>query len=144
MFNIGISEIKINSRSEDAEHITIRYEAEAAERPHKCANPHCGRQITPHIHSSKNNLILDIKAEDKLVFINLKVKRYRCPACNYVFPDVFTFYEKNAHITNRLKQEFANRHLKGETFSHIAKEYGVDHKTVATAFKVYSTVFKES
>lgn len=143
MYDIGIPEIKINSRLEDTDHISIRYEAEASERPHYCTNPRCGHQIIPHVHSSKNNLIRDIKAEGKLVFINLKVRRYRCPDCNYVFPDKFSFYEKNAHITNRLKQEFVDRCIKGETFNYIARDYGVDHKTVAAAFKAYSEVHAE-
>ena len=62
MYDIGIPEIKINSRLEDTNHISIRYEAEASERPHYCTNPRCGHQIIPHIHSSKNNLIRDIFA----------------------------------------------------------------------------------
>ena len=49
---------------------------------------------------------------------------------------------KNAHITNRLKQEFVDRYIKGETFTYIGNDYSVDHKTVADAFKAYSDSHK--
>lgn len=90
------------------------------------------------IHSSKTNLIHDIRSEGKLVYINLTIRRYRCPDCSYVFPDEFTFLAKNSHITDRLKQEFVDRCIKGETFTYIGNDYSIDHKTVAAAFKAYS------
>lgn len=45
--------------------------------------------------------------------------------------------------SRRLKQEFVDRCIKGETFNYIARDYGVDHKTVAAAFKAYSEVHAE-
>ncbi len=141
-FNIGIPEIKITSRLESTDGRSIRYEAEAAERPSICTNPACGHEIKPHVHSSKTNLIHDVKSEGKLVYINLTIRRYRCPDCKYVFPDEFTFFEKNSHMTNRLRKEFVDRCIKGETFNYIATDYSIDHKTVAAAFKDYSEANK--
>ncbi len=143
MYDIGIPEINIIKRSVSEDDRAILYEAEAKERPQKCMNPICGHIITPHIHSSKTNLIRDIKSEGKLVYINLTIKRYRCPDCHSVFPDKFSFFAKNAHITNRLKQEFVDRCIKGETFTYIGNDYSVDHKTVAAAFKAYSDSHKD-
>ena len=141
-YNIGIPEIKIPNRLESTDGQGIIYEAEAAMRPSVCTNPACGHNIKPHVHSSKQNLIHDVKSEGKLIYINLTIHRYRCPDCKYVFPDEFTFYEKNSHMTNRLRAEFVNRCIKGETFSYIAHDYSVDHKTVAAAFKNYSEANK--
>ncbi len=143
MYDIGIPEISITKRYESTDGRSIKYDAEAAVRPSVCTNPDCGHEIKPHIHSRKNNLIRDIKAEGKIVLINLSIKRYRCPDCGYVFPDEFTFYDKNAHFTNRLKQEFVDRCIKGETFNYIARDYSVDHKTVAAAFKAYTAENQE-
>jgi transposase len=119
------------------------YEAEALIRPNQCTNPKCKHAIKPHIHSSKKNLIKDIRAEGKLVLINLNIHRYRCPDCNYVFPDEFNFYEKDEHITKRLKQEFVKRSIKGETFRYIANDYSVDGKTVAKAFNEYADTHRD-
>ena len=143
MYDIGISEIIITKRYESTDGRSIKYDAEAAVRPSVCTNPSCGHEIKPHIHSRKSNLIRDIKAEGKIVLISLSIKRYRCPDCGYVFPDEFTFYDKNAHFTNRLKQEFVDRCIKGETFNYIARDYSVDHKTVAAAFKAYTAENQE-
>ena len=99
--------------------------------------------IKPHVHSSKTNLIKDIKSEGKLVFIELNINRYRCPDCKYVFPDEFTFFEKNEHITKRLKSEFVRRCINGETFRYIANDYSVDGKTVAKAFNDYADTHRD-
>lgn len=99
--------------------------------------------IKPHVHGSKTNLIKDIKSEGKIVLINLKINRYRCPDCKYVFPDEFTFYEKNEHISKRLKQEFVKRCINGETFRYIANDYSVDGKTVAKAFNDYADTHRD-
>ncbi len=143
MYDIGIPEINVTARSESEDGRAILYTAEAAHRPECCANPACGHKIKPHVHSSKSNLIHDIRSEGKLVYINLTIRRYRCPDCSYVFPDEFTFFAKNSHITDRLKQEFVDRCIKGETFTYIGNDYSVDHKTVAAAFKAYSDTHKE-
>lgn len=77
------------------------------------------------------------------MLINLKINRYRCPDCKYVFPDEFTFYEKTEHITQRLKREFVRRCINGETFRYIANEYSVDGKTVAKAFNDYADAHRD-
>ena len=109
MYDIGIPEIICTARYEDTDGLSILYDAEVASRPNRCTNPKCGHFVKPHVHGSKHNLLKDIKSEGKLVLIKLKINRYRCPDCKYVFPDEFTFYEKNDHTTKRLKQEFVRR-----------------------------------
>ncbi len=143
MYDIGISEINITERSVSDDGRAILYRAEAAQRPDHCPFPGCKSKVKPHIHGHNDNLIHDIKSEGKLVYINLDVKRYKCPDCGNVFPDEFTFFPKNGHITNRLKKEFVDRCIKGETFTYIGKDYSVDHKTVAAAFGDYTDKNKE-
>lgn len=142
MYDIGISEIRCTARYEDADGVSIKYDAEASKRPNVCSNPECDRHGL-HAHSSSQNLIKDTRAEGKLVFINLKVQKYRCPTCGKITPDRFTFYDKHSHITHRLRKEFIRRCINGETFSHIAKDYGVDHKTVSAAFREYEDTHRK-
>ena len=145
MYDIGISEIICTAKYEDTTHIIIKYDAEAAKRPELCSNPNCGAEkpIRPHVHSKRTNLLRDVRSEGKLVIINLTVKHYRCPHCGNVTADEFSFYNKNSHMTNRLRNEFVRRCIKGETFSYIANDYGVDHKTVAAAFRDYAAHHEE-
>lgn len=140
MYDIGIPEIRCTKRYEDKDGISIKYDAEAIERPTVCPKPHMKQDAgyMLHKHSSKTNLIRDTKSEGKLVYINLRINRYRCSACGAIIPDTFTFYDQKAHTTNRLRDEYVRRCIKGETFSYIANDYGVDHKTVAAAFKAYA------
>lgn len=134
MYDIGIPEIKCTNRYEDDG--CIKYDAVAITRPAKCPNTEIEHDYPRlHIHSSKQNLLKDVRTEGKMVYINLSIKRYRCSECGAIISDEFTFYDKHSHMTNRLRKEFGNRYLNGETFSNIARDYGVDHKTVAAACK---------
>ncbi len=142
-YDIGISEIICTARYEDTDGLSILYDAEVSKRPTRCTNPACGHSIKPHIHSSNENVIKDIKSEGKIVVIGLTIRRYRCPDCKYVFPDEFTFYEKDEHLTKRLKSEFVRRCINGETFRYIANDYGVDGKTVAKAFNEYADLYRD-
>ena len=145
MYDIGIPEIVCTAKYEDTTHTIIKYDAEAAVRPEVCSNQKCDapKPVRPHIHSKRTNQLRDVKSEGKLVIINLTVKHYRCPYCGQVIADQFSFYNKNSHMTNRLRDEFVKRSIDGETFSHIARDYSVDHKTVAAAFRLYISEHKK-
>lgn len=138
-YEIGIPEIHVDKRYDSTDGRAILYVAKANQKPGSC--PRCGRKL--HVHSKKTNSIRDIKSEGKLVYIELKIQRYRCTGCRYVFPDEFTFYRKTSHITDRLKQELVNRCVNGETFAYIARDYSVDDKTVSEAFEAYCNEHKE-
>ena len=144
MYDIGIPEIICTERYEDIDGKSIKYIAESSNRPFICTNPDCDHSKSRlHKHSVSHNLLHDTKSEGKLVYIDLKIQRYRCSECGTIITDVFTFYDKHAHSTNRLRDEWISRCIKGETFSYIANDYSVDHKTVAAAFKAYATSHKE-
>ncbi len=136
MYDIGIPEIIITERLEDDKHRSIKYMAQAAQRP-SCPNPDCSRHAKPYRHDSTQYLLHDVKSEGKLVYIDLRMQRYKCPECQSVFPDEFTFFTKRQHMTRRLKKEFVGRCIKGETFRYIANDYSVDSKTVSAAFQEY-------
>ena len=144
MYDIGIPEIICTERYEDTDGLSIKYMAESATRPSICTNTECDqRKSRLHKHSVSHNLLHDTKSEGKLVYIDLKIQRYRCNECGTIITDTFTFYDKHAHLTNRLRDEWVRRCIKGETFSYIANDYGVNNKTVAAAFKLYSESHKE-
>ncbi len=143
MFDIGIPEIVITAKYEDTEHRSIKYDAEAAIRPDKCPNPDCKSTLVPNKHDKTDYFLHDVKAEGKLSYINLCIRRYKCSECGQVFPDEFTFFTKRQHLTHRLKDEIVQRCIKGETFRYIANDYGIDPNTVSAVFKEYATEHKE-
>lgn len=63
MYDIGFPEINVTVRSESDDGRAILYTAEAAHRPECCANPACRHKIKPHFHSSKTNLMHDIRSK---------------------------------------------------------------------------------
>lgn len=142
MYDIGLSELIITDRLEDDKHLSIKYVAEAATRP-TCTNSSCNHKYTLNRHDVTKYLLHDVKAEGKLVFIELNLRRYKCPECQAIISDTFTFFTKRQHMTHRLKNEFVSRCLKGETFRYIANDYSVDSKTVAAAFQEYVDAHKE-
>lgn len=137
MIQIGIPEIAVTARYEDTAHRSIRYDAEAVRRPRFCTNPRCGHKITPNRHDARFYFLHDTKSEGKLVFINLKIRRYKCRDCGYVFPDEFTFFAKRRHLTRRLEEELAIRRLRGETWRTIALDYSLDPRLVARTCAEY-------
>lgn len=142
MYDIGFPEIIITDRLEDDKNISIKYIAEAAKKPF-CTAPNCTHKLSPHRHDVTHYLLRDVKSEGKCVYIELHIRRYKCPECGSVFPDTFTFFTKKQHLTHRLKDEFVNRCIKGESFLYIANDYGIDSKTVAAAFQEYVNRHKE-
>ena len=143
MIDIGIPEIIVTAKYEDTDGRSIKYDAEATSRPSKCPNPNCESTCTPTKHDKKISLLHDVKTEGKLSFINLCIRRYKCPECGNVFPDTFTFFTKKQRITNRLKDEIVNRCIKGETFRYIANDYILDPNTVSAIFKEYTAAHKD-
>ena len=143
MIDIGIPEVNVTAKYEDTDGRSIKYDAEAAIRPSKCPNPVCKSSCTPTKHDKTAYFLHDVKTEGKLSYINLCIRRYKCPECGNVFPDEFTFFPKRQHLTNRLKNEIVNRCIKGETFRYIATDYGIDPNTVSTVFKEYTAAHKD-
>jgi len=141
-YYIDIPEINITDRQEDSKHLSIKYIAEATKRP-VCINPACSHKLDPNRHDKVDYLLHDVKSEGKLVYIELHLRRYKCPECGSVFPDTYTFFTKRQHITHRLKQEFVSRVIKGEPFRYIANDYSIDPKTVAAVFQEYVDNHKE-
>lgn len=98
MIDIGIPEIIVTAKYEDADGHSIKYDAEVAARPSKCPNPDCKSTYTPTKHDENVSMIRDVKTEGKLSFINLCIRRYKCPECGNVFPNTFTFFTKKSAL----------------------------------------------
>lgn len=133
--DIGINEIICTSKYYINDSEDLCYDAKSINRPANCINPECKCDVKPHYHSKSRNLLKDITSDGEIVYINLTVKRYRCPECKSVFYEQFTFYDRKSFLTNRLKDEIVRRYIAGESCYQIAKEYQIDNKSISNAAK---------
>ena len=135
--SIGIDEIICTSEYYINDSEDLCYDAESISRPTKCINPECKCDIKPHYHSKSRNLLKDIKRNGKLTYINLTIKRYRCPECHRVFYEQFDFYDRKNFLTKRLREEIIKKSIAGESCYKISKEYRIDKKTIIRTIKDY-------
>ena len=72
-----------------------------------------------------NNIIKKHK-----LFVNIRVRRYKCKACSKTFKQSFTLYEDKSHISSRVKDVVREMLLDPISMQYIAKEMGVTRQTV--------------
>lgn len=99
--------------------------------------PACGMKT--YVHDTQYREAWDLPAFGKKTLLRIKAKRYRCftPMCNKhnvsVYPE-FTFLEKGANITLRLKELIANQSFYDQSFENISRNLGPSIETVRQIF----------
>ena len=73
----------------------------------------------------KNSIIRKHK-----LYINIKVRRYKCKCCNKTFKQKFNFYEDNHSISKQTIMLVQNMLMDKVSMEYIAKELDIDRKTV--------------
>ena len=134
---LGLQDILI----ENIEEIdgTIHIYCKLERKMHKC--PACGNH-TDKIHDYREQVIKDIPAFGKFVFIHLKKRRYRC-SCGKRFYEKNTFLPRFHRMTNRLVAYVINK-LRSETsFTSVAKEGNLSIPTVIRIFDFISYLLKK-
>ena len=129
---LGLQDIEIEKIDEIENSIHIYCKLER--KPHRC--PSCSA-TTNTIHDYREQIIKDIPAFGKRVFIHLKKRRYRC-SCGKRFPEKNTFLPRYHRMTNRLSA-FILHKLKDEvSFSLVAREVNLSVSTVIRVFDLVS------
>lgn len=122
----GINEIFI----EETEKIrTIELKLER--KPHKC--PSCGAE-TDKIHDYRIQKIKDLPAFGKETQILLKKRRYVCPECKKKFYEETPWLAKYQRMTKRMIMGILEALRKLNTYTSVAKEYGISTTTVMRVF----------
>lgn len=102
----------------------------------------CLWKYTDKIHDYREQVIKDIPAFGKFVFIHLKKRRYRC-SCGKRFYEKNTFLPRFHRMTNRLVAYVINK-LRSETsFTSVAKEGNLSIPTVIRIFDFISYSLKK-
>ena len=129
---LGLQGIEIENIEEidNSIHIYCKLERKA----HRC--PDCSA-TTNTIHDYREQIIKDIPAFGKRVFIHLKKRRYRC-SCGKRFSEKNTFLPRYHRMTNRLSAFILHR-LKDEvSFSLVAREVNLSVSTIIRVFDLVS------
>lgn len=64
------------------------------------------------------------------LFVNIRMRRYKCKLCNKTFKQPFSLYEDKSHISSRVKEIVKQMLLDTLSMQYIAKEMGITRQTV--------------
>ena len=134
---IGLQHIEVKKieKTENSIHIFCKLK----QVPHKC--PCCGK-ITDKIHDYREQVIKDIPAFGKHLFIHLKKRRYCC-SCGKRFAEKNDFLPRYHRMTNRLSAYILDKLRSEVSFSGIAREVNLSVSTVIRVFDMVSYLPKK-
>ena len=98
--------------------------------------PHCGRSNETVAYAQKTPFIRDLPSHGKSVAIHLDVSRLRCKPCNKTFTAAVPEVDTARQMTERLAKWGGCQALE-YTYAEIAKQVGIDEKTVRNVFDEY-------
>lgn len=135
--SLGLQGVLIENIEEidDTIHIYCKLERKI----HKC--PVCGNH-TDKIHDYREQIIKDIPAFGKFVFIHLKKRRYSC-SCGKRFYEKNSFLPRFHRMTNRLVAYVIDKLRCEASFTRVAKEVNLSLPTVIRIFDLVSYSLKE-
>ena len=113
---LGLQDVDIEKIEEidNSIHIHCRLE----QKMHKC--PCCGKS-TDKVHDYREQIVKDIPAFGKNIFIHLKKRRYRC-SCGKRFAENVSFLPRYHRMTNRLPLYIIDKLRNEVSFSNVARE----------------------
>lgn len=132
--SIGLPEFNILTVYEDADGRSVMYEVEAARPPRAC--PKCGC-VGPHYkHTVDERIVQDISARDKLIYLKIKSRRYKCKDCGSTFQEEYDCIDGKERLTMRFRLHIQARCLT-DTFARIARDNSISINTVRRIFQEY-------
>lgn len=98
--------------------------------------PSCGPTGKVVIHENKTLFVRDLPSHGRSVAIHLDVPRFKCQGCMKTFTAVVPEVDADRQMTERLRKWIGRQGL-DYPFTEIAKQVGVDEKTVRAIFAEY-------
>jgi transposase len=125
---LGLPELLILGQVELEDHfeVTVRY------RRDKVPCPRCG-SVMGRKRESEFQRKKDRKMRDKIVFLTLEKKRFRCLSCGKVFTEPDEIFGSRRCSTKRLR-EFLTERARHQPVSRVAKEERVDDSLMRKCF----------
>jgi transposase len=129
---LGLQDVEIE-KIEEINNIIHIY-CKLTRKTQKC--PDCS-ELTNTIHDYREQVIKDIPAFGKLVYIHLKKRRYRC-SCGKRFAEKNTFLPRYHRMTNRLSAYIIDKLRHEISFTCVAREVNLSVTTVIRIFDLVS------
>ena len=127
----GLQDLKIKNIDTLGNFLLIN--AEIERKPHRCP---CCKTITDKVHDYRVQIIKDIPAFGKFIFISLRKRRYVCPHCGKRFYENVEFLPKYHRMTNRLSSFVLHLLEDVRSFSSVAREVNLSVSTVIRIFDI--------
>ena len=127
----GLQDLKIKNIDNLGNFLLIN--AEIERKPHTCP---CCKTITDKVHDYRVQIIKDIPAFGKFIFISLRKRRYVCPHCGKRFYENVEFLPKYHRMTNRLSAFVLHLLEDVRSFSSVAREVNLSVSTVIRIFDI--------
>ena len=129
---IGLQDLKIEKIEEIDNSLHIY--CQLNRNTHKC--PHCSA-LTDTVHDYRMQVIKDIPAFGRKVFIHLKKRRYRC-SCGKRFAENNAFLPRYHRMTNRLAAYIIDKLRSEISFTNVAREVELSLPTIIRVFDMVS------
>ena len=99
------------------------------------------RPCCPFCHSNNIGIkdYYNVKINNNIIkqhklFVNIRMRRYKCKQCGKTFKQPYSLYKDKTHISSHVKDIIKNMLLAPVSMQYIAKEMGVTRQTVINIF----------
>lgn len=130
---LGLEDVIVKNVEENNDYLII--DIELPRKLHCCP---CCHNKTDRIHDYRFQMVKDLPAFGKQVFLRLRKRRYVCPDCGKRFDEINTFLPKYYHLTRRKIACIIDEFRKLKSASMIAKENDVSTTTALRYLDVLS------
>ena len=100
-------------------------------KEHRC--PHCGNSTT-YIKDYRLQTVRDLVVLGKPLIVTIRKRRYICKNCNTTFTEENPYIKRYCHFPDRLYLESIKETFYSQSFSSIAKRFGVSVTSIIRWF----------
>lgn len=129
---LNLSGFHVLSQKEHEDYLEIRVENRFKAK--SC--PHCGFSQL-YSHDKTEQVFFDTPMQGKPVILKIMRMRYKCRSCTKTFREPLPDIDDKRLMTSRLKEHIQKRAMR-ETFAVVARETGLDEKTIRHVFDDYA------
>lgn len=128
---LNLKGFHVISQKEHGGHLEVSVENRF--KPQSC--PHCSFSHL-YSHDKTEQIFFDIPMQGKPVVLKTQRVRYKCRSCGKTFREPLADIDGKRLMTTRLKEYIQKRSM-SDTFTVVARETGLDEKTIRHVFDDY-------
>ncbi|NLY17023.1 MAG: ISL3 family transposase [Gammaproteobacteria bacterium] len=128
---LNLKGFSVLSQQDNEGHLEITVENRL--KPQAC--PNCGYSQL-YSHDKTEQVFFDTPMQGKPVVLKMMRMRYKCRSCGKTFREPLLGIDDKRLMTSRLKEHIQKKAMR-ETFAVVARETGLDEKTIRHVFDDY-------